>query len=157
MRVQLALAVLPLCLLTLTSCAIQANVPDKFLKLENDQYQLKATSADNAIFWVRRFDSQQQDSNLDFWAEALINNLVKGRGYTLVDSSELQTRSGRKGRAMVLEATVGGETQRELFAIFTKERLWGGPSIYVAEYVAPKALFDQYLDNVREAIQSLDL
>ncbi|MHC4512692.1 MAG: hypothetical protein ACYTGW_12820 [Planctomycetota bacterium] len=141
----------------LAGCAIHADVPDRFLKLKNTRFEFKATSADDAMFWVRRFDGQEKDSNLDFWQEALTNNLVKGRGYTLVDSSEITTRSGLAGRAMVLEATVGGETQRELFAIFQKERLWGGPSLYVAEYVAPKTLFDEYLDRVRAAIESLDL
>jgi hypothetical protein len=149
-----SLFVLPLFLLA--GCAIHADVPDRFLKLKNDRHEFKATSADDAIFWVRRFDSQGEDSNLDFWQEALTNNLVKGRGYTLVQSDTVQTRGGVEGRTLVLEATVGGETKRELFAIFLKERLWGDPSIYVAEYVAPKALFDQYLEQVREAIQSLD-
>jgi len=145
------------CLSLLGSCAIHADVPDRFLKLKNDSYEFKATSADDAIFWVRRFDTDAEDSNLDFWQEALTNNLVKGRGYRLVETDQLQTRSGRLGRALILEATVGGQAQRELFAIFLKERLWGSPSIYVAEYVAPAALFDQYLDKVREAIESLDL
>jgi hypothetical protein len=141
----------------LAGCAIQANVPDKFLKLKNDSYEFKATSADDAIFWVRRFDTDAEGSSLDFWQEALTNNLVKGRGYKLVKSDALETRGGRQGRALILEASVGGETRRELFCVFLKEHLWGGPSIYVAEYVAPVALFDQYLDNVRAAIESLDL
>jgi len=152
-RIMLALFFLSL----LSGCAIHADVPDRFLKLKNDRYEFKATSADDAIFWVRRFDTEAEDSTLDFWEEALTNNLVKGRGYKLVKSDKLQTRSGCPGRTMILEATVGGQTQRELFVVFLKERLWDGPSIYVAEYVAPAPLFDQYLDKVREAIESLDL
>lgn len=141
----------------LSACAIHADVPDQFLKLRNDSYEFKATSADDAIFWVRRFDTEPDESSLDFWEEALTNNLVKGRGYKLVKSEKLETRSGRPGRALILEATVGGETQRELFCVFLKERLWGSPSVYVAEYVAPATLFDQYLDKVLPAVQSLNL
>ena len=153
----LVLFSLVLSLFLSAGCAIHADVPDRFLKLESNVYEFKATSADDAIFWVRRFDNEAEGSNLDFWQLALTNNLVKGRGYRLVKSDKLQTRSGCPGRALILEATVGGQTQRELFVIFLKERLWGGPSIYVAEYVAPAPLFDQYLDEVREAIESLDL
>ncbi len=141
----------------LAGCAIHADVPDSFLKLKNDSYEFKATSADDAMLWVRRFDTEPEESTLDFWQEALTNNLVQGRGYRLVSNDQIQTRSGRPGRVLVLEANVGGQTQRELFAVFLKEHLWGSPSIYVAEYVAPAPLFEQYLERVRKAIESLNL
>ena len=148
-----AVAVLGLTLMA--SCAIQADLPKKFLELQSDSYQLKATSADDAIFWVRRFDGQTKDSTLEFWSEALKNNLVGARGYTLVESKTVKTKAGREGHAMVLEATVGGETQRELCVVFLQPGSWGSSSIYVAEYVAPKAVFEQYLGQVMESIQSL--
>lgn len=156
MKTRLKLVVL-LSLFLLGSCAIHADMPESFLKLKNDRYEFKATSADDAIFWVRRFDTEPEDSNLDFWEEALTNNLVEGRGYRLVERDKVETRTGLPGRILVVEATVGGQTRRELFAVFLRERLWGGPIIYVAEYVAPPPLFDEYLDKVREAIESLNL
>lgn len=142
-------------LLFLPACAIQAKLPEKFLQLESDRYQLKATSADDAIFWVRRFDDQADDGTLEFWTAALRNNLVGARGYTLVSSDKIRTDKGVEGQGMVLEATVAGQTQRELCAVFLTHGLFGDARVYVVEYVAPKDLFERYVAQVTKAIESL--
>lgn len=148
-------ALVGLFLLSLQACAIQAKLPDRFLELESDRYQLKATSADDAIFWVRRFDDQAEDGTLEFWTEALKTNLVGARGYTLVGSEKIRTDKGVEGQAMVFEATVAGQAQGELCALFVTHGLFGDARVYVVEYVAPKDLFGRYVDQVRKTIQSL--
>lgn len=148
-------ALVGLFLLSLPACAIQAKLPDKFLELDSDRYQLKATSADDAILWVRRFDNQADDGTLEFWTEALKNNLVDARGYTLVGREKIRTDKGLEGEALVLEATVAGQTQRELCALFLTHGLFGDARVYVVEYVAPKDLFERYAKQVKQTIESL--
>ena len=66
--------------LLLGACTIQADLPSEFLRLDSQQRELKAMTADDARLWVREFDDPE-DGNLAFWTEALRNDLVDRRGY----------------------------------------------------------------------------
>lgn len=136
-----------------TACTIQMTLPDAFLELENSSTQLRATSADDTIFWVERFALPKQSQKLQFWVDALKNDFVANRGYTLVDEAPTKTTDGIEGTTLQFEATTAGQPYRYLVSLF----LGSGPSILVARFTAEKDVFTKHVDAIESSIRSLKL
>lgn len=144
---------LSLALLLGASCSISMDLPPDFLQIESGRAELKATTPDDARLWVRQYDDPDQ-GDLEFWAETLKLDLVRNRGYVLVEETEVQDAEGRKGRQMQFSLTAEGEPHGYLVAIFVCE----GAStnvIRVAEFVASRAAFAEYLDAVKVSMLTI--
>lgn len=139
--------------LPLGSCAIQMDLPQEFLVLQTSGDQLKATTPEDARVWVREF-ADPDGGTLDFWAATLKNDLIDNRGYRLQREDDVQDGSGRPGRLMELLATVGGEQQGYLVAVFTVPGMFGD-SVRVLEFAARKEVYDRHVESVRAAISTL--
>jgi hypothetical protein len=136
---------------TLTSClSIQA---PSFHVLEEGTDSLKAMTPDDARLWVREFGDSTK-GNLSFWSQALRNDLVSNRGYTLIEERKVKDADGHDGAEMLFEVTAGGRAQRYIVALYVFEGLFSN-TIRVAEYVAPKELQDKYEAEVRKAFAAI--
>ena len=136
-------------LLTLTSCGtIQVELPEQFLVTSTSSHEFKATTADNAIFWVQRYELPERGTSLEFWVTALKKDFVDNRGYVLLEEEAIETETGAKGRQMLYEATTLGRTYGYLVALFVRP----GPVACVARFTAEKAEFDAHVDSVKRAI-----
>ena len=141
--------------LLLAACgAVSMDLPPDFLQLETPRAELKATTPDDARLWVRQFADRDQ-GDLAFWAETLKLDLVRNRGYVLSDESEIRDGKGTEGVRMQFGVTTEGEPHGYLVAVFVHE---GGSenTIVVAEFVAPTAVFEKYLDAVETSMSTID-
>ncbi len=135
-------------------CApLEMELPQGFLQLETGHEELKATTPDEARLWVREFDDRDQ-GDLSFWSSTLQNDLERRRGYRLVRVDDTEDAAGRAGVVMELAATVEGEPQGYLIAIFV---IAGGSTntIRVVEFVARDAVFAEHAGAVRAALRTL--
>ena len=138
-------------LFALSSCAIQADLPDEFLVMTATAHEFKAITPTDAVFWVQEYDLPARGENLDFWVAALKKDFIDHRGYTLLESESIKTVAGESGLQMLFEANVAGRPYRYLVALFVRS----GPIARVARYTAEKAEFEAQVDGVKSAILSL--
>ena len=123
------------------------------LVLEDGSTSFKAVSPDEAMVWVRKF-GDPHGGDLSFGAEVLKKDFLANRGYTLIEEGETTDATGREGKEFVFEMTVG-TAHRYLIAVFVIEG-WFANTICAVEFVAPKAVFEEHLGEVREAIGTLE-
>ena len=136
-------------LFSLSGCrTIQVELPEQFLVTSTSAYEFKATTADNAIFWVQKYQLPERGTSLEFWVAAVKKDFVDNRGYTLIEEESIETNSGAKGMQMLYEATTQGQTYQYLVAVFIRP----GPVACVARFTAEKAEFGKHIDAVKQAI-----
>jgi hypothetical protein len=134
-------------------------VPKAFIVTAQGTDELKAVSADDAQIWVRTFDEPHEGS-LAFWTDALRNDFVDNRGYTLIEEGTTQDGDGHEGSELTFEVTVGGRAQRyavSLFWIPGSFLFWTSNTIGIVEFVAPRDVFEGYREEVRKAVHTLSL
>ncbi|MDP2342641.1 MAG: hypothetical protein Q8O67_16910 [Deltaproteobacteria bacterium] len=136
----------------LSGC-LTMQVPERFLVIESGPGVLRALTPEESKIWVRDFDDDTKGS-ATFWKDALKADLIKNRGYTLINESQLQDGGGRQGIILTLEATLGGRPVRELMAVFVIPGLFSN-TIRVAEYVADKEAFDAEVEGVKQGLTTL--
>jgi hypothetical protein len=136
---------------SLSSC-LSIEAPS-FLVLESGTDSLKAMTPEDARIWVREFDDPSQ-GDLGFWTQALRNDLVSNRGYTLLEERKVKDADGEEGVEMHFEVTAGGRAQRYIAALYVFEGLFSN-TIRVAEYVAPRELHGKYEAEVRKAFAAI--
>lgn len=134
-------------------CTTTIQVPDRFLVTENWCGELRALTPEESKLWIREFTDEDKGS-LAFWGEALKADLVKSRGYTLIESVPVKDAAGREGLSLVLETTLSGRPVRELMAVFVLPG-WFDNTIRVVEYVADKETFAGEVDGVRASLGTL--
>lgn len=137
-----------------TGCAtLQMDVPDRFLVIEEEGDSLKAMTPEESKIWVRDFDDDTFGS-LTFWRDAVKGDLLKGRGYTLIEETAVKDGLGNDGIALVVETSLSGRPVKELLAVFIVPG-WFSNTIRVAEFVADKAAFDTEVAAVKSSLSSL--
>ena len=149
MRFAVVVVVVVACL----SGCLTMQVPERFLVIERGPGVLRALTPEESKIWVRDFDDDTKGS-ATFWKDALKADLIKNRGYTLLNESQLQDGGGRQGIILTLEATLGGRPVRELMGVFVIPGLFSN-TIRVAEYVADKEAFDAEVEGVKQGLTTL--
>ena len=132
---------------------VTMQAPPGFLVLDRDGSQWKAATPQDDRLWVRDF-ADDDGGDLSFWRDALKDDLLKNRGYTLIAEGEAQDAGGHKGAELVMEATVDGRPYQELLVVFVYEGAFGN-TIRVVEFVAEKERFAASVDEVRGSIRTL--
>ncbi|MCB9880973.1 MAG: hypothetical protein H6832_18455 [Planctomycetes bacterium] len=138
-----------LALFVFAGCStLRLDLPREFLVTESSTTELKATTADEAIFWVQAHPLQG-DAGLDFWIEALKHDLVDNRGYALLREEPVMTNSaGTRIALQTFESTFEGSLYRYLVAVAMQP----GPSVLVARFTAERETFEKHVDAVRHAL-----
>jgi len=126
--------------------------PDGFLTTDESGYQIKAVSSDSTLLWVRIF-KDRYDGDLPFWTDALYNDLVEHRGYTLKEKKAIRA-GDLDGEEMLFETTAAGATQQYLVSLFVKDGLISG-KICVVEFVGSDEAFEVHLEAVRAAVKTI--
>jgi hypothetical protein len=116
--------------------------------------ELKATTPDDARLWVREFDDPD-GGTVVFLAETLKNDLTSNRGYAFRTDSGTMDATGRPGIEQTYETAAGGEPHGYLVAVFVVERTLRDNLVRVAEFAAPKPVFDEHVESIRTAIGTL--
>ena len=146
--------VLPAVLLLVANAAcISYAPPARFLVTERTCDEAKALTPEESKVWLRTFEDDKR-GGLAFWVDALKDDLLKTRGYILIEESEVQTGGGTPGKALVLETSPQGRATRELLAVFVNSGLFAD-EIRVLEYVAEQPAFMQEVGGVRGSLKSL--
>lgn len=139
----------------LGSCSIAMDVPPPFLQLESPGDELKATTPDDARLWVREF-ADPDEGDASFWSDALGHDLEL-RGYQPVgDVEDVRDAEGRVGHLRTYTVDVDGREHGYLVAVFVRSTWLGDHFVRVAEFVAPKARFDELAPAVRAALATLE-
>ena len=139
----------------LAACsALSMALPPEFLQLETGRGELKATTPDDGLLWVREFVDRDQ-GDLGFWTESMRRDLVENRGYVLVDERPVQDGEGRPGTQLRFRLTTEGQPHGYLVTIFVLDGS-STNTIRVAEFVAPAAVFDARADAVRTAMLTVE-
>ncbi|MGE3164322.1 MAG: hypothetical protein AB7O52_05420 [Planctomycetota bacterium] len=150
--IALGLTTFGLALLCLATGCVSMDTPCGFVELPASRSEFKAVTPDNALVWVRRFEDEAA-GEAAFWVETLRNEFVGNRGYTLL-AEQATTAGARTGTEFRFETTTLGEPYRYLVMVFT-EPDWGGTDILVLEYTATAKVFDEHVDDVRKAAETL--
>ena len=74
-----------------------------FVELENQEtweYQYRATSPEGVVFAVKTIDVAEDKADLDFWTKAVTLQLRDVQGYALLDSKDITSLDGTKGKTL---------------------------------------------------------
>jgi hypothetical protein len=126
--------------------------PPRFIETSATSSRLVLLSPDEARIVVQDFDVPG-DGDLAFWRDSLRVDFVENRGYTLVEERPAAHSGGTEGHELIFETTIGGSPYRYLATLYHFDG-WGSDTLRVAEFLAPKALFDGYLADVRAAVKT---
>ena len=135
--------------LVASGCRLPMDVPSKFLVLDRRAHEIRAMSPDQARLLVRDL-GDAKEGDLTFWSEALKNEFQGNRGYVLVQERKVKDAAGRDGAESLWETTLDGTAQSYLVTVFIVD-----DTVRAAELLAPKPIFEKYLEDVRKAIGTL--
>lgn len=132
--------------------AVSMDTPDGFLVVGESRSEIKATSSDGALLWVRTFDDPH-GGDQDFWSDALYNDLVDNRGYTLLEKKPTAAGAGESavdGEEMLFETFTRGALHKYLIWLFVRD-----DTICVVEFVGRVEPFAERIETVRRSVESL--
>ena len=132
---------------------VTLDLPQDFLVVERSSDSFKAVTAKDAMVWVRTVE--EDGGGLAFWREAVVRDLIDHRGYVLLKERQVKDSQGTEGVELLFELSARGAPRRYLLTLFVEEDWLGHAKIRTIEYTAEKALFDQHLHDVREAIAKM--
>ena len=134
------------------ACTARMELPANFVRLEASDrgpYDVRGVSADGVVVALRHYPNPKGGS-LEFWAEAVRNELTGGRGYSLEDTEEVKSASGVHGRMMTFAARRRGAAGEYITAVFVTRS-----KVLVAEAGGKKEALEPRLAEVRKSLLSV--
>ena len=108
---------------SLTACGPNTSftLPDDFVALDEDSiewepYDWKAVNIDGAVVVLRERENEEEGS-MEFWVKALQRELSEGRGYQLLEMTDVETRN-MKGKQLRFEVDHAGTPYHYTVAVF---------------------------------------
>jgi hypothetical protein len=124
--------------------------PEGFVELKPvGAYSYRAVSADGAVILVRSVENPKQGT-LAFWTQAVKNELVASRGYTLDGESAVKTKGGLAGTELTMRTHLEGVEYLYVVTLFVR-----GNRVVIVEATGPKTALTPSLPKIREAIRSV--
>jgi len=114
---------------------------------------LLAVSSEDCRFSVRSI-ANPGEGDLDFWAEAVKNQLVRKRGYTHLATRPLETDAGRKGVELEFTTTGRGITYLYLVTLFREKGLFHD-NLEVVEAAGERSVLAEDRAAIRAAVKKL--
>jgi len=144
-------AIVPLVLAAsmVAGCAAAMELPGSFVEVgeaDRGMYDLRAVSADGAVLAVRRQDNPQKGT-LEFWTEAVKNELTTGPGYKLLKTEPVTSTSGVPGRMLTFAAEKRGVDYTYLVGLYV-----GSSGILIAEGGGKAEGVNSRLDEIKKAM-----
>jgi len=132
-------------------CAHTMTAPPNFVAVDKADlgiYDYRAVSADGAVLALRSVRNRKEGT-LEFWTQAVINQLTAGQGYKLAESESVKSDARADGRLLKLTAQRSGATFRYLVAIFIS-----GDDILIAEAGGKEDVLKPRMQEIRGALLS---
>jgi len=125
--------------------------PENFAKRASTRTSFSALTAEEEKLLVRHFTVLEKQ-NVKFWTEAVRNNLIQERGYTLAEEGEFKTDAGAVGHRFLFEVSMSDVPYRYLLVVF-ETRGWLRQHIYAAEFLCEKKNYDKHAPAVEKALK----
>lgn len=124
--------------------------PRSFVELEDQDYMyaLRATSADGLVIAVREIKNDPY-GDLQFWVQAVTNELRLGQGYALEEQTETRAASGETGTLLKFGRDDGAQVYRYWVALFADD-----DHVWVVEAGGREDLFLAEQGAIEQAIES---
>ena len=133
------------------ACTDRMELPANFVELDRHErgpYDVRGISADGVVVALRHYPNPKGGS-LEFWSEAIRNELTRGRGYTLEASEPIESASGVPGQLMTFAARRRGAPAEYVVGVFvTSQR------VLVAEAGGKKEALSPRLEEIRTCLLS---
>jgi hypothetical protein len=111
-------------LFTTVACGrpFDVETPHGFVELQNGDpdYAYRATTADGVVVAVRAIDTTGREEP-GFWEQALTLKLRDASGYALLESRDVRSLDGTKGRELVFGRDQSGKPYAYRVALFTAQ------------------------------------
>ena len=120
-----------------TACGphFQITAPEGFVVLnESEPYDFRATTPDGLVLAVREFDNTKEYGDLDFWVQAIQNEMRLDQGYALLDTSSIKTNSGLVGNSMHFGLDRDDEDHEYIVTIFVTGQSGATSRVYLIEF-----------------------
>jgi hypothetical protein len=138
-----------LALVLVAGCATQMDIAEGFVRLEEPGlYDVKAISADGVSIAARRVDIQR-DSTLEFWSEAVGNDLAS-EGYSQEKGEEVISAAGEKGKLLWFSRELQGQRYTYATALYPS-----GGRLLLGEAGGPADAFEKHRAAVRKSLLSV--
>ena len=147
------LAVIGLGVAALAGCQPHSlRVPADFVPVDRegwDPYDVRAVSADGCAVGLKS-EPNPKKATLEFWSEAVTNELTEGQGYRLVGKAEpVTSETGVAGRLLTFTIETSGVPFTYLVALFVQPDV-----ILIAQAGGKTEALKPKLDAIRKALLS---
>ena len=133
-------------------CAMHTmDIPANFVAVDKsalDGYDVRAVSADGVAVGLRS-QSNPKNGSVEFWAEAIQNELTASKGYKLEKEEPLTSASGASGKLLVFSAQQSGADFTYMLAVFVR-----GDAILIAEAGGKADAVKPKMDALKAALRS---
>ena len=85
-------------------------------------YDYRATTPDGVVIAVRELKYKNEQGDLEFWAKAVENQLRLDSGYALLETKDVSTKKGLRGRQLRFGIDREGIAHRYLVALFVVKK-----------------------------------
>lgn len=134
--------------------------PKDFVVLDESRpYDFRATTPDGLVLAVREFENDKERGDAGFWVRAIENELRIDKGYALLKTDEIKTRSGLTGTQLRFGLDRENEAHEYIVTVFVTFRgTIGGKrsSVYVLEAGGSAVLVEQHRAQIQDAILGFD-
>jgi len=120
-RLTLALVLAVAATVAAAGCAAHTmTLPANFVPFDKPgagPYIVRGVSADGVVAGLRTQENRKE-ATLDFWAEAVKNELVEGRGYKFQAAEDIRAAGGQAGRLLSFTSESSGVDFTYLVALY---------------------------------------
>ena len=134
----------------LASCAVtpDASIPEGYVSVPTGGDEILSAVAPTGNRMVVKRHTNPPEGTLEFWRDAVRNELVDGRGYEVVESQGAAGAGGTPAWEMLFRVT----RQEGAYLYLVTVRVAGG-SVIVAEAGGQEASIRPDLDGLRQAMR----
>jgi hypothetical protein len=127
-------------------------LPNNFIRVDKawqGDFALRGVSADGVVVGLRS-EVNPEGGTLDFWTEAIGDQMTKGRGYKATGSEAVTSAGGTGGRLLSFSEERQGVVYTYLVAVYVQ-----GPDILVAEAGGKAEAVAAHQDEIHKALLSV--
>ena len=141
------------CLATLILCAgcHTLTPPADFMPVERGdlgEYDQRVVSADGVVIGVRS-QTTSSPGTLEFWSQAVANELTTNKGYQLAGAEDAVGAGGQKCKFMTFHYSLRGNSMTYLLAVYVD-----GRGVLLAEAGGKADLVQKQLPAIRQSLLS---
>jgi len=120
-----------------------------FDKPGGGMYFARGVSADGVVVGLRS-EQNRKEGTIDFWAEAVRNQLTEGKGYRFQGGEDVACASGQRGRLLTFTADESGVNFTYLIALFVQPQ-----AVLIAEAGGKTEALKAKTDEIKKAFASI--